>query len=876
MGAVPPQVVVRAPERPSERSTGLPFVDALADRGDDVAVVDGDRRVRYTDLAQLVTERAAALGPDRRLVVVAGANRLDALTWYLGALRGGHAVLLAGEAQVDGLVAAHDPDAVVRSDGAGHWLEERRRGSAHTLHPDLCLLLSTSGSTGSPKLVRLSYENVAANAGAIAEALGIGPGDRAITSLPMQYCYGLSVIHSHLAVGAGLVLSGASVVDPCFWSAIRDHGVTNFAGVPHTFELLERTGFVEGPPATIRFVTQAGGRMPPDTVRRYAALAATHGWDLFVMYGQTEATARMAYLPPGLAALRSDAVGVPVPGGRFRLRSFDGAQPGEGEVVYSGPNVMMGYAEAPADLARGPELGELATGDVGRIAEDGLLEITGRRREIIKPFGLRVDLGRIDQLLAEHGLDARCAGDDDGVAVAVIGPHDLGAVEGLIRRETALPPGAITVAALESLPRLETGKLDRRAVLATVRAEASDHDRRPAGNGSVAALMATVLGVDHVAPEASFVSLGGDSLSYVEMSVALEERIGRLPEGWHLLPVSALEAHEGGGRHIAHVETNVVLRAVAICLIVGNHAGLLAIGGGAHVLFAAAGYNFARFQLSSGTWWRSIVRLAVPAMLWIGGVAALTEDFDLAHATLLHGWAGGRGRWAYWFVEVLVQVLVAVALLLAVPAVRRFERRHRFAFPGLLLAGSLLIRFDVVATGDHHLPFFRPHEIVWMFLLGWMASQADTTARRALVSAIALVAVPGFFGDPLRDAVLLTGVLLLLWVPTIPVIRPLHRTVGMVAAASLYTYLTHIQVHHLVSDRSPLAGLLLSLAVGQVVWRLADPFLRSRPRQTPSPWRPAPAAKRDAPSTVSPDRMGTRPSLVSFASASSNAKPHCS
>ena len=852
------------------------FVTDLAVHGDATAVIADEGPVTYADLDRMVHDVAERLGSTRRLVLLSGANRLDALVWYLGALRGGHVVLLTGDRHVDDLVDVHDPDVtLVRRDGLLE-LDERRIGTTHDLHPELALLLSTSGSTGSPKLVRLSRRNVVSNAAAIASYLGLGAADRAITSLPMQYCYGLSVIHSHLSVGASIVLTSTSVVDPCFWDAVERHGVTNFAGVPHTFELLDRTGFVERPPTGIRFVTQAGGRMDPETVRRYGRLGAAHGWDLYVMYGQTEATARMAYLPPEVATSRPDAVGVPIPGGTFRLEPFDGAAPGTGEVVYSGPNVMLGYAEGPADLARGAEVEELRTGDVGRIAADGLLEIVGRRRDIVKPFGLRIDLGRVDQLLADHGIDGRCAGDDDGVAVGVVGPHDLASVETLLRAETSLPVGAVAVGALDELPRLDTGKLDRRALLETVRGGMEPRAGHVADAGSVAALLATVLGVDHVGPDDSFVALGGDSLSYVEMSVALEERIGRLPDGWHLLPVSVLEQATGRRRRVAHVETNVVLRAVAICLIVGNHAGLFLVGGGAHVLFAAAGYNFARFQLSSGTWGRSILRLALPSMLWIGGVAALSDDFDLAHTTLLHGWVGGRGRWAYWFVEVLVQVLVALALLLAVPAVRRFERRHRFAFPGLLLAGSLLVRFDVVDAGAHHRPFFRPHEIVWMFLLGWMASQADTTARRASVSVLTLLAVPGFFDDPIREAVLLGGLLLLLWVPSIPVLRPLHRLVGVVAAASLYTYLTHVQVHHLVSDRSPVGGLLLSLAVGFLVWRLVDPFVRAVGSQVPAPWRPAPAAKRAAPSRVSPDRTGTRPSLVSLANASSSGNPHCS
>ena len=195
------------------------------------------------------------------------------------------------------VLRSYDPDVVIDADG----IHERRHGSAHRLHPDLALLLSTSGSTGSPKLVRLSRCNLVANATAIAEYLDIRQTDRAATTLPMSYCYGLSVIHSHLLRGAGLILTDRSVVDEEFWTLFRRHRGTSFAGVPYTFEMLERIGFDGIDLPDLRYVTQAGGRLSPERVRSFAALGERKGWQLFVMYGATEATARMAYLPPELA-----------------------------------------------------------------------------------------------------------------------------------------------------------------------------------------------------------------------------------------------------------------------------------------------------------------------------------------------------------------------------------------------------------------------------------------------------------------------------------------------------------------------------------------------------------------------------------------------
>ncbi|WP_257879613.1 AMP-binding protein [Kocuria flava] len=242
------------------------FAAGLARHGDRPAVLTAGSVLSYAELAERVEQCAARLGTERRLVLLAADGELDTLVGYLAALSGGHPVLLApGDkpAALASLTAAYDPDVVLRPGGGTPLLEERRPGTRHELHPDLALLLSTSGSTGSPKLVRLSRENLVANAESIAQYLGIRPEDRAATTLPLHYCYGLSVVNSHLLRGAGLVLTGLSVVDPCFWELFRDRGATSFAAVPYTFELLERVGFAEMDLPHLRCVTQAGGRLAP-------------------------------------------------------------------------------------------------------------------------------------------------------------------------------------------------------------------------------------------------------------------------------------------------------------------------------------------------------------------------------------------------------------------------------------------------------------------------------------------------------------------------------------------------------------------------------------------------------------------------------------
>ncbi|WP_225994131.1 AMP-binding protein [Actinomadura rudentiformis] len=810
---------------PHPSHKAVPFARELADHGDRAAVITTGGALSYRELAARVAETVQRLGSERRLVLLAGANTVDALVIYLAALAGGHPLLLVPHDRPEStrsLIDIYDPDIVASPDGA---LDERRQVSAHTLHPDLALLLSTSGSTGSPKLVRLSHENLQANAVAIAGYLGIHDGDRAATTLPMSYCYGLSVINSHLLRGAGLILTELSVTDTGLWELFHKARGTTFAGVPYTFDLLDRAGFADMHLPHLRYVTQAGGRLPADRVTRYAALGRRRGWDLIVMYGQTEATARMAYLPPDLAASHPHAVGIPVPGGSFRLEPLpDWPGPDTGELVYSGPNVMLGYAEGPSCLALGRTVGELRTGDVARLNSAGLYEVVGRRNRFVKVYGLRIDPQRVEAALARHGLTSCCTGDDEGLVVAVTGDVDARHARRLAASECGLPARAVVVHVLAELPRLGTGKPDYEAVRRLARPE-------PVSVTDLCRLYAEILDRSDVTADSSFVSLGGDSLSYVEMSLRLEEALGFLPADWPTRRIRDLRPPSGRPRWRT-VETGIMLRAAGIVLVVGSHIGIFTIRGGAHLLLAVAGYNFARFHLTSaGRRERrrhvlgALTRIAVPSVAWLVLMAPLTADYHLSDALLLDSALGRNSN--YWFVEVIVYILLAMIAWLSVPGLDRAERRFSFGFAfGFLLLG-LVARFDLLG--------FRslldlPSAIVafWMFPLGWAAAKARTRWQRLLVTAAAVTTVPGYFGsgELVRETLIISGLALLIWLPTLPSPGLLNRLIGPVAAGSLYIYLVHWQVYPLVEGHSQLLALLASLAVGVAYAALATKIMR--------------------------------------------------
>lgn len=820
---------------PETRRRPAALVAHLASYGDRPALLAPEGALSYAELAGRVAEVARVYAGARRLVLLTPRNDVPSVVEYLGALAADQVVLLAGEATVESLRAAYRPDVVAGPHGRGSVPER----SAHHLHPDLALLLTTSGSTGSPKLVRLGREALLANATAIAAGLGIGADDVAATTLPLHYCYGLSVLHTHLLRGAALMLTEDSVLEESFWSAVAEHRVTTIPGVPHTFELLERSGFAERELPSLRCLTQAGGRMPPGRVRAFAELGRQRGFELFVMYGATEATARMAILPSGLAARAPESVGLPLPGTAFTLAPADHPDPEVGELVFHGPNVMLGYAQAPADLALGRTTGSLRTGDLARRRPDGLWEIVGRSARIAKVCGLRIDLDHLERLLAGRGTVVALAdGGDRLVAGVVTGarPVDPARVAAVIAECCGLAAGVVEVVALADLPRLESGKVDHRALAALARTEPGQGPAAAAREAAVTpadvtALYARLLGRPDARAVDSFVGLGGDSLSYVETSIRLERLVGHLPAGWPTMPAAALaDAPVARRRSGALVETNVLLRALAIVSIVGSHANLFVLLGGAHVLLAVAGFNLGRFQLGDQprlarvrAVLRGAVRVAVPSVAVIGVVAAATEAIGWRQALLLTWatqWEWSEPAWSYWFIEALVGSLLVLAAVLAVPAVDRWSRRHPFGLPVALTLALVPARYDLLGVpGDH---MHRVYGVLWLVTLGWAVAKARTARQRWACTVLAVALVPGFFDGPNRHLYLVAGLLLLTWLPHLRVPAPLARLAGVLAASSLWTYLLHWQVYPHLEDRWPLAATGASLALGVAAWWAAE------------------------------------------------------
>lgn len=430
------------------------------------------RKVTYSELLRESDNIIDRLG-SRKLIFIKATNSIDAIIMYIASVRGGHASLLLdpnlSDSLLETLSVKYRPH--ILWDGSIKVINS----SADTmLHEDITVLLSTSGSTGSPKLVKLSNKNIQSNANSISEYLQLDQTERAITSLPMSYSYGLSVINSHLIVGARLLVTPLSITQSDFWDFFKSSKATSIAGVPYTYEMLDRIKFGKMDLPSLRYMTQAGGKLNKEAVSKFYKLSLEKGIKFITMYGQTEATARISYLPSEKVNLKVGCIGIPIPNGYMEIVDLEGKKivtPNtEGELVYHGDNVMMGYANDREGLMVGDELhGSLKTGDIAKYDEDGYFYITGRLKRFIKVFGNRINLEELERVLSEY--DCICVGVDDLIIVTMSVPDE--SIKYKIREMYGIHPSAIKIKAVTEYPRSSSGKIQYGKLLNNIIGEES-------------------------------------------------------------------------------------------------------------------------------------------------------------------------------------------------------------------------------------------------------------------------------------------------------------------------------------------------------------------------------------------------------------------
>ena len=450
------------------------------------AIDDAGGQLTYGDLVALRGELSAVL-PERELVFCLCENKVGALAGFLSLYDCKDVCLLLSSHIDKALLKVLDetygpsyywmPEVMV--DESGYEKVYNYKGfvlcktgkKAPAMHPELSMLMTTSGTTGSPKLVRHKYGNIESNAKNVAKVFGWTPEERGIIDLPMQYTMGLNVINSHLYAGATVLLIEANLMSPKYWSFIKEQKGSNFTGVPFSYEILNRLRFWKMDLPHLTTMAEGGGKLSDTLFKTIADYAVEKGKRFFATFGTTETSARLAFLPPSVAATHIGSIGHAIPEGKLILVDENGNEINEadveGELRYEGPNVTMGYGTCVEDLAKGDEFcGRYETGDLAKKDADGFFYIVGRKKRFLKLFGLRVSLDQSEKIISENfgGIECACTGDDNQMLIYITQEDLKEEVKKLISGKTRLMAKSFDVRVINEIPRFESGKINYKAL----------------------------------------------------------------------------------------------------------------------------------------------------------------------------------------------------------------------------------------------------------------------------------------------------------------------------------------------------------------------------------------------------------------------------
>ena len=444
-----------------------------------LAAIDsnGDK-LTYASIAQL-SQQISAIIPQRTLCFLLVENNVGGIVWTMSMLESRQLVPLILNVKTEvglyqQLLDTYQPTYICAP--THHFFEgqviDTQFGYTLTkvsdnicsIHSDLSHLLPTSGSTGSPKLVRHKYENIEAAGLNISTFFELKETDRPLMVLPLYYTMGLSMIFSHLRVGATILITGLSMTDINFWKFIKEQQATSFTGVPYSFQILNLMRFFRMDLPHLELLTQGGGKMPTNLNIKFAEYCRDTNKRWIATYGQSECTARMAYLPAKWALDKVGSIGIAVPNGELSLIDTDGqlitTPHTEGEMCYRGKNVTMGYAREQADLALGDERnGYIRTGDLAYFDEDGCYYIVGRMGRFLKLFGMRVGLDECEQIVqTECGIECACVGTDEKMIVYITNADKQNEVKDILVQKTHIVATSFEIRIIDEIPKNEAGK----------------------------------------------------------------------------------------------------------------------------------------------------------------------------------------------------------------------------------------------------------------------------------------------------------------------------------------------------------------------------------------------------------------------------------
>ena len=456
------------------------FYDDLEKFSSNIALItDKSDSVTYKNL-QFESDNIGSLVQKRSIVLLIGNNSRELITGYIGFLRRRAVIIFISDVThisfVEKLIKIYKPEFIFKPSNKfeSKYKEIFKFFNYHLVkteykhdklpNKNLALLLSTSGSTGSPKFVRQSYKNINCNTKSIASSLKISKKDRMITTLKPSYTYGLSMINTHIFKGASIIITNCSLVEKEFWKLLKKEKATTFGGVPFMYEILSRFNFSGMKLSSLKYITQAGGKLNNEILKKMNTACLKNKIKFYVMYGQTEATARMSCLSWEYLKKKLGSIGKAIPGGKFYIfdkkKNTISKKNTYGELIYKGKNVSLGYAKKFSDLIKGDEnKGVLFTGDLARKDKDNFYYIVGRKKRFSKIFGNRINLDELEQNIKNLGYDCACVGNDRKIQIFLTNLRHRKYLERYIPKITSIHPSGFIYKKINNIPRSHSGKI---------------------------------------------------------------------------------------------------------------------------------------------------------------------------------------------------------------------------------------------------------------------------------------------------------------------------------------------------------------------------------------------------------------------------------
>lgn len=792
--------------------------------GERPAIVTGERAISYIQFAQMCDQFSATLPKKKSLVLVDADNSVESIVALYGTLRSDHVVILCDHCNQllqQNLIDTYSPEYWYKKQSSSWELIENHKNRNYELNKNLTLMFSTSGSTGNSKCVRLSRDNIKSNTKSIVKYLGINHTENTALILPLHYCYGLSILNTHLSVGASVHLCDVSVEKTGFVEYLKEYQITSFSGVPHTFELLERIKFRNNHLPDLRYIAQAGGSLREPLVTSYAEWVKTNTKKFYVMYGQTEATARIAYMPPEALEKNPHCIGIAIPGGKLSILDEAGNNTEKvdspGELIYQGPNVMMGYANAALDLAKGCELSQLKTGDLACINKQGLFYIVGRLKRFSKIYGKRYNLDDIEKNIHQYDCTAVCTSDDETLVIGSENKNIKYIVDS-VSKKYGISSIHIETLFFSSIPRLTSGKVDYQKILQTFFFQKNEQTLQTIKTREIDEIIYLLTGVytkaftgKDIQNDDCFFDLGGDSLTYVSVSIEIENIIGELPQGWEKKSIRQLSEIPKGSSltttATASIEAGILARVYAILAIVTGHTGLKEVVGGAALLVLLAGINFSRFHLKNlliGKPFNLYLSVLKNILIPYWGVLLVYNIYhqglaaDFSELLLVRSFMPEPGRHFFytWFIQALIHSIVLASIPLAAPRIRNWAKNNLLSYAIILFVFSTLFRVCDGAFGlglNPNVNDQRTLWVFWLFCLGILISLARNQQEKIIATMLVVVWPMLFFnGDYSRIFAISVGAFFVIWIEKIEVPKLLIPIIKAIGSASIFIYLIHL------------------------------------------------------------------------------------